>query len=111
MTDGSMERRRDLRVPIALAVELKDARGFSLYSSRDLSIGGAFFDRAIPHAVGSKVQVSFTLPGDVSPIACDGEVVNVPDSSSFGMGVRFANLRDEDLRRLEEFVRSRLGEP
>src|SRR2546423_15474811 len=101
---NSMERRRDLRVQIALAVELKDARGFSLHSSRDISVGGAFFDRAIPHAVGSKVQVSFTLPGDTTPIVCDGEVVNVPDAHSFGMGVRFANMRDEDTSRLDAFV-------
>jgi uncharacterized protein (TIGR02266 family) len=102
---SSFERRRAARVHVAIAIELRDARGFSLHSSKDLSTGGAFFDRAIPHAVGSIVRVSFKLPGDDVPLTCDGEVVNVPDLKEFGMGVRFSNLSESDLQRMEVFTR------
>lgn len=110
MTDSSsLERRSAARLPAAIAMELRDERGFSLHSSSDLSVGGAFFDRAIPHPVGHKLTVSFTLPGERQPIVCEGEVVNVPDKSSYGMGVRFLMMSDEDKRRLEAFTRQLQG--
>jgi uncharacterized protein (TIGR02266 family) len=111
MSDSSsLERRQAKRVPLAIAIELGDERGFSLYSSQDLSTGGAFFDRAIPYPVGQRVTVSFTLPGEPHPIRCQGEVVNVPDHTCFGMGVRFSKMRPEDERALEAFT-AQLNDP
>jgi uncharacterized protein (TIGR02266 family) len=85
-------------------VEVRDEHGFSLQSTRDISIGGVFFDRAIPYAVGVEVELSFTLPGEAHTIRCRGEVVNVPDAKSFGMGVRFLDLAPIDRAALERFV-------
>jgi uncharacterized protein (TIGR02266 family) len=101
---GSLERRRERRVAVSLAVEVRDEHGFSLQSTRDVSTGGVFFDRAIPYAVGCEVQLSFALPGDDRTIRCRGEVVNVPDAKSFGMGVRFLDLAPIDREALEKFV-------
>src|SRR5262245_23451228 len=101
---GSFERRREPRRTVAIAVEVRDARGFSLQSTRDISTGGVFFDRAIPYAVGVEVELAFTLPGDSRTIRCRGEVVNVPDAKSFGMGVRFIDLAPIDKQALEAFV-------
>lgn len=104
MSDTSLERRRSDRVPIALSVEVRDGRGFSIHASRDLSEGGVYFDRAIPHAVGTRVQLCFTLPGEGQSLRCEGEVVNVPDARSYGMGVRFLSLAAEDRARLLTFL-------
>lgn len=101
----SLERRQNFRAHVSIAVEVRDARGFSLFSTRDLSSGGLFFDRAIPHAVGARVQLSFLLPGDLKTIRCDGEVVNVPDKHGYGMGIRFLDLSPEDAARVAEFAR------
>ena len=106
---SSLERRRASRIPVAIAVELRDEHGFSLHSSSDISDGGAFFDRAIPHKVGHRLTVSFTLPGDRRPIVCEGEVVNVPDANEYGMGVRFLLMGDEDRRRLVAFIQQMGG--
>lgn len=106
--ETTFERRRALRVPVAITVEVRDGRGFSLHSSKDLSAGGVFFDRAIPHPVGAKVSLTFTLPGDVDPIRCDGEVVNVPNAKTYGMGVRFQDLSQDDLTRLLAFVQAHM---
>jgi uncharacterized protein (TIGR02266 family) len=92
-------------VAVAIAVEVRDGRGFSLHSTRDISTGGVFFDRAIPHAVGSQVELAFSLPGDVRTIRCRGEVVNVPDARAFGMGIRFLDLGPKDKEALETFVK------
>lgn len=101
---SDLDRRRNPRVPVNLPVELRDARGFSLYSSRDVSIGGIFFDRAIPHPLGSKVTVAFTLPGDDQQIVTQGEVANIPDEHSFGMGVRFLGLAEPERQKLQAFL-------
>jgi len=104
MGDSSLERRRAVRLEAALAVEVRDERGFSLHSTRDLSTGGLFFDRAIPQPVGALVELSFQLPGDPRAIRCQGEVANVPDAKGFGMGVRFVDLSPMDEDRIERFV-------
>lgn len=104
----SLERRQALRANVVIAVEVRDARGFSLHSTRDISSGGVYFDRAIPHPVGARVQLSFTLPGDTKAIRCDGEVVNVPDKKGYGMGIRFLDIAPADAERIEGFAKESL---
>ena len=101
----SLERRRASRANVVIAVEVRDGHGFSLFSTRDLSAGGVYFDRAIPHPVGSRVQLSFQLPGDARTIRCSGEVANVPDSSTYGMGIRFLDVSPPDAQRIETFLK------
>lgn len=104
----SFERRQALRANVVIAVEVRDARGFSLHSTRDISSGGVYFDRAIPHAVGSRVQLAFTLPGETKAIRCDGEVANVPDKRGYGMGIRFLDLAPGDADLIEAFAKETL---
>lgn len=106
----SFERRKQLRVTVSLPVEVRDGRGFSLHSTRDISSGGVYFDRAIPHRVGSRVELSFTLPGDSRALRCTGEVVNVPDAHDYGMGIRFIDLSPQDCQRIEDFAEQLQGE-
>ena len=100
----SLERRAALRANAVIPVEVRDARGFSLYSTRDISSTGLFFDRAIPFAQGVRVSLAFTLPGDMQAIRCDGEVVNVPDKKGYGMGIRFLDIAPDDAKRAEAFA-------
>jgi uncharacterized protein (TIGR02266 family) len=108
--NDSLERRRAARVSAVIPVEVRDAHGFSLHSTRDLSPSGLFFDRAIPHEVGAHVQLSFQLPGDATTIRCAGEVTNVPHADAYGMGIRFLDLSAADASRLEAFTKDLLGE-
>ena len=62
---SDFERRRSVRVNVSLPVEVRDERGFSFHSTRDISATGCFFDRAIPHAVGARV-------GDVREVGVAG---------------------------------------
>lgn len=104
MAEGlSLERRRDSRLPIVIPVELGDERGFAVHSTSDLSVGGAFFARAIPHPVGAQVKVILRPPA-MAPFTCRGEVANVPDANDFGMGVRFLDLPEAEQTRLADFI-------
>ena len=104
MGHASLERRKALRVAVSLTVEVRLGRNFTLHSTRDLSIGGLFFDRAIPHPVGTIVHLAFRLPQDSAPIRCEGEVMNVPNAQGYGMGIRFSQMLEDDVERLEAFV-------
>jgi hypothetical protein len=102
--EKATNRRCSFRAPVSIPIELRHELGFSLHSCSDLSSGGAFFDLSIPYPIGSRVIVSFSIPGDGEPIVCEGEVVNIPDNHDFGMGVHFCDLRDSDRQRIEAFT-------
>ena len=89
-------------------MEVRDDRGFSFHSTRDVSSTGCFFDRAIPHRVGAHVELACTLPGEDRAIRCRGEVVNVPDAKSYGMGIRFLDISPGDAARVDAFAKSLL---
>jgi len=99
------ERRTEPRHPLVITIELSVERATSLHACENLSAGGAFFRHAVPYHVGTRVQVSFALPGDAQPFRCEGEVVNVPDPRDYGMGVRFIGLAEEERARIAEFAR------
>lgn len=82
---SSFERRKHHRVAASIAVEVRDDRGFSLLSTRDLSGGGAFFDRSI---------------------RCEAQISNVPDLHGYGLGVRFLDLSPGDEQRITQFTRA-----
>jgi uncharacterized protein (TIGR02266 family) len=106
----SLERRGQTRVEVSIAVEVRDSSGgFTLHSTRDLSTGGVFFDRAIPLAEGAAVQLEFRLPGESAPIQCDGQVVNIPDTHGYGMGINFVFLKEADRARIETFIEQQSG--
>ena len=98
-------------VQVVLTVEVRLGRDFTLHSTRDVSTSGLYFDRAIPHQVGTRVHLAFRLPGDSSPLRCEGEVANVPDAHGYGMGIRFIDLRDDDLERLSAFITDMKEQP
>ena len=106
---SSFERRRAVRINVVIPVEVRDAHGFSLHSSSNLSLGGVHFDRAIPHQLGTQVELLFKLPGAERTLICAGEVVNVPDAHAYGMGIRFLRLTPEDETMIDDFIRSREG--
>ncbi len=99
------DRREHDRVEVVIPMELTAGNDLYFHVSGNLSVGGAFFDRVIPHPVGTPVEISFSLPGEEGPpIRCRAEVVNIPeDNEGLGMGVRFLDLTDESRNRLESF--------
>ncbi len=108
---STFERRQATRVRVVIPIEVRESRGFSLHSSSDLSIGGVYFDRAIPHSIGARVELSFNLPGDYRTLICAGEVVNVPDTRGYGMGVRFLDLSPTNEAILDDFIEGHRAKP
>jgi uncharacterized protein (TIGR02266 family) len=101
-----LERRREVRLAIEMWVE-ETAEDSSLYFQRtaNLSVGGMFLEATVPHPVGTRVSLRFTLPGDRTPIEAKAEIVNAGQGGdAIGMGLKFIDLPPAAGQRIGQFV-------
>lgn len=101
----SHDRRTAGRIPLDLWVE--EEKGNELYFRRtgNVSLGGIYFEQTIPHALGTRVKLRFSLPGTTSVMEAAGEIVNTPQvKDGLGMGLRFTDVSPEVLRALGKFL-------
>jgi uncharacterized protein (TIGR02266 family) len=103
------ERRSEERVSLRIWVEERVGETVYYQRSANISRSGLFLEGTIPHPMGTRVRLSFALPGEKHPMDVEGEVVDAGDRET-GMGIRITDMRDEDAERLEVFIKDRLGE-
>ena len=109
---GGEERRASPRIPVEMWVEESTARELYFQRGANISAGGIFLERTIPHARGTHVTLRFTLPGDAAPVEVKGEIVNVGEANEeLGMGVKFLAIDDADRERIERFIARAAEEP
>ncbi len=102
-----LDRRLGRRVPLELWME--EVSGEDVYFRRTGNVGegGVYFDKAIPHALGTMVTLKFALPGDREMVVARGEVVSaVGPQAGLGMGVKFINIEGDGQKRIREYIRS-----
>ncbi len=101
------ERREETRVPLELWME--EVSGDDVYFRRtgNVSIGGVYFDRAIPHSLGTVVTLKFALPGDKEMVVARGQVVSAAGSNDgLGMGVKFISVEGDGKKRIKTYIRA-----
>ena len=101
----SFDRRTASRIPLDLWVE--EEKGNELYFRRtgNVSLGGIYFEQTIPHALGTRVKLRFSLPGSTNVMEAAGEIVNTPQvKDGLGMGLRFTDVSPDVLRALGKFL-------
>lgn len=101
----SHDRRTAGRVPLDLWVE--EEKGNELYFRRtgNVSLGGIYFEQTIPHALGTRVKLRFSLPGSTEVMEAAGEIVNTPQvKDGLGMGLRFTEISPSVQRALGKFL-------
>jgi type IV pilus assembly protein PilZ len=99
VNDGGSNLRRHERASITLEVQFRTTGSFLVSYSLNLSKGGLFLDTPELLPVGSRLAVSFVIPGADLTIETDAEVMWVRSSVSDeglppGMGLRFEHLED-----------------
>ena len=100
MASGS-DKRRETRVPLDLWVEA-EREGETYYQrALNLSVGGVYFAQTVPMPLGTRVKLTFTLPGETAEFSCQGEVVAAKE---MGMGVHFVGLALADRKRVEAAI-------
>ena len=99
-------RRSAKRVPLELWME--EVSGEDVYFRRTGNVGegGVFFDKAIPHALGTMVTLKFALPGEKEMVVARGQVVSAAgDTQGLGMGVKFITVEGDGQKRIRDYIR------
>jgi hypothetical protein len=102
-------RRRDARVPVSIAVWSHTAPGTdpARGTSLNISVKGMLLETIEPLDVGSKLDLTFTLPGAGGAVRAVGQVVR-EDTADGGnpvrLGVEFLILRDGARERIRAYV-------
>jgi uncharacterized protein (TIGR02266 family) len=105
------DRRQSPRVPVSIWVEEYKGEDLYLQQAGNLSVGGVFFERTIPHPIGTRVRLRFQLPGRVAPIEAAGEVVSTRQESGMGAGIRFVDLPPEIEQAIQAYVSQQIVDP
>jgi len=101
----TVERRQGTRVPVQIWVEEKTDRELYFQRSANLSRGGIYLENTIPHPVGTRVTLRFTLPGDDEKLEVKAEVAAaIAGEEEFGMGLKFVDLGDAVAERLQKYI-------
>ncbi len=98
------DRRSEQRVPVDLWVEAEEGEDLYFQRAGNLSAGGAYFTQTVPHPVGTRVRLRFSLPGAPNEIACHGEIVAATGADGPGMNVKFLDLSPEHQRRIRDLA-------
>jgi hypothetical protein len=74
----------------------------------NLSRGGLRLDHTIPLPIGTVVNLTFTLPGDSTPVKVAGEIVSTAGADELRMGVKFINVSAQALAQIDGYL-ARVG--
>jgi hypothetical protein len=74
----------------------------------NLSRGGLRLEHTIPLPLGTVVNLTFTLPGDSSPVNVSGEIVSNAGPEDLRMGVKFLNPTGDAQAKIDAFL-ARVG--
>ena len=96
------ERRNKIRFPITKLIELQSPTGALHVETRDIGPGGAFIHSTTAPAVGSKVKMTFTVPGpndfphDDFPFRYEGIVVRLVrlTDGDVGLALRWESFEE-----------------
>ncbi len=88
-------------MPLDLWIEASREGETYYQRALNLSVGGAYFSQTVPMPLGTRVTLSFTLPGETDEFTCQGEVVGVKE---MGMGVQFVELGPKERKRIEAAI-------
>lgn len=99
------ERRKEKRVSVELWVEERDGEDKVFRRTGNLSAGGVYFDKALPHLPGKRLNLKIPLgAGDEVPeVRVWGEVV-ADGGPDLGMGVKFLSFGGDGEKDLRAFL-------
>jgi len=104
-SSANEERRTSARIPVEMWVEEATDRELYFQRGANISEGGIFLQRTIPHPLGTEVTLRFCLPGDDDSIRVKGQIVNVnEDRPGLGMGIKFLDLSEDSRTRILGYI-------
>ena len=100
--------RKAWRQPVVFENEFGE--GMVYLYSRDISMGGIFLEESPPFRLGTRLFVSFALPGSELPMRLTGQVVRMiehdKERQTQDAGIRFLELSQSALQQLSHFLQT-----
>ena len=100
------ERRNTPRLPKIIEIQYSSNSPPITSRISDLSSRGIFIDTINPLQAGDRVTFKFRLTDAPDEKPIEGEGIVVWNQQMVGMGIEFADLSEENQKRLDEFIRS-----
>ncbi|MFH1262625.1 MAG: PilZ domain-containing protein [Pseudomonadota bacterium] len=104
------KRRVGPRARVEVDIDLSAFGHYDLSKLTNVSIGGAFIRTTAVQPIGTRIGMTFHLPGDSEAIRAEGEVVwvyNQPGKGRMnmtGMGLRFVEIDSNHREKIRKFV-------
>jgi uncharacterized protein (TIGR02266 family) len=85
---------------------VEEATDHELYFQRsaNLSAGGIYLENTIPHPIGTRVTLRFTIPGTTDRLEVRAEVVGAIAGDDFGMGLKFLDLGTDHANQIRQYI-------
>lgn len=100
------ERRQTERIPLEMWVEETTDNERYFRRAGNLSRGGLRLEHTIPLPRGTIVHLTFTLPGDSTPVEVSGEIVSGSGPDDLRMGVKFVTIGEAAQIRIDKYLAS-----
>ena len=103
-----LDRRKSERADLVVRVDYQTVDELFSDFASNINEGGIFVETAMPHPLGTLVDLQFSLPGSDEPVQIKGTVVRVSDGEgrdSPGLGIEFENLDGPTRQRVDKLVR------
>jgi uncharacterized protein (TIGR02266 family) len=106
------QRRNSQRFHVELELTLQSESTVWIGHAENVSDGGVFVATKELKPIGTEVELTLKLPGNLLPVWTLGIVCWIRETSGradapLGMGIQFRLIADEALRRIRDFVRQR----
>jgi uncharacterized protein (TIGR02266 family) len=106
------QRRNFQRFQVDLELTLQSESTIWIGQAENVSDGGVFVATKELKPIGTEVEMTIKLPGNMLPVWALGVVCWIRETSGradapLGMGIQFRLIADEALRRIRDFVRER----
>ncbi len=102
LTQTDVERRQSRRVKLVIQVQCAALECNEIRVTRDVSVGGMFFDVRFPLPIGSELAISFRIRPAEPPINCRARVTF--SRVGQGMGIQFLDPSREARQMLQKFL-------
>jgi len=77
--------------------------------SGNVSSGGLFLENSVPHPVGTRMRIRFTLPGESGEISTAAEIVKIEIAPVLGMHLKFIDISADAQARIERYIARAVG--
>jgi uncharacterized protein (TIGR02266 family) len=103
------------RVDLRVSVQVEQPSRLQTYYSRNLSSGGIYIElNEPPPPLGTKLKLTFEVPGLGKPIQAEAEVLHhhvyetmseqMQKVKGYGMGLKFSDLSSKDEKLISQYV-------